>query len=122
MNIGNVLSAQGDYKNALDHLEKALKINVKCLGDRHVSVAMTHSNIGTAYQKMGENEKAKFHLTNALEIYFDKLGQFIHTLQKPKMSWVLYGSRVEIEMKPGGIFKMRLMFISRVWVQSIQIR
>ena len=55
MNIGNVLSAQGDFKTALVHLQKALKIQEVALGPSHVSVADTKFNIAVLYRKQGKN-------------------------------------------------------------------
>jgi tetratricopeptide (TPR) repeat protein len=53
MNIGNVLQAQCDYGNALAHLQKALDINLKCLGPSHAAVATTYINMGVAHEKLG---------------------------------------------------------------------
>ena len=39
MNIGNVLSAKGDYEGALIRLQKALAIQEVALGPSHVTVA-----------------------------------------------------------------------------------
>ena len=47
MNIGNVLSAQSDYENALVHLQKALKIQEVALGPSHAAVAKTYLNMGS---------------------------------------------------------------------------
>jgi tetratricopeptide (TPR) repeat protein len=57
-NIGNVLSEQGDYENALVHLNRALEIDLKTVGPCHESVAATEDNIGCVLQSKGDYENA----------------------------------------------------------------
>ena len=75
MNIGNVLSAQGDYENALLHLQKALEINVKCLGPSHVSVADTKYNIAGLYRKQGNQVQARELFRQAGSVYSKVYGE-----------------------------------------------
>ena len=55
-----------DYKNAMEHLGKALKIN-KEIGDRS-GEATCHSKIGAAHQSLSEYEKAREHLQISVKI------------------------------------------------------
>jgi hypothetical protein len=62
MNIGNVLSAQGDYENALLHLKKAQAIQEVALGPSHVNVAMILGNMALAHSALGKHGAAIQHL------------------------------------------------------------
>ena len=74
MNIGIVLKEQGDYENALVHLQKALDINIKCLGHSHVSVADTMYNMSIIYAKLGDESKRLELTRNAHSIYLAAVG------------------------------------------------
>jgi tetratricopeptide (TPR) repeat protein len=74
MNIGNVLSAQGDNENALLRYKKALSIQEVALGPSHASVAQTKQNIGIVHHRKGDPTAAKLHYKEAYEIYLNSLG------------------------------------------------
>jgi tetratricopeptide (TPR) repeat protein len=79
MNLGNVLSAQGDYENALLHLQKALAIQEVALGPSRVRVAATYCNMGIVYSKLGNFQKA-------LEMYGKDLEVTIKSLSDSQVS------------------------------------
>ncbi len=69
MNIGNVLSAQSDYENALVHLQKALKIQEVALGPSHAAVADTKYNIACLYRDQGDKVQARALFREAAAVY-----------------------------------------------------
>ena len=74
MNIGNVLSDQGDNENALVHLKKELATQEVALGPSHGSVALTEMNIGNVLSAKleGDYENALLHLKKGLAIQLEK--------------------------------------------------
>jgi tetratricopeptide (TPR) repeat protein len=96
----------GELEKSLELHKKVLESEIQGNGNEHVSVAMTHSNIGAAHKKMGRNESAKFHLNVALQIYFKQLGKIHPYIAEAKN---VMGSVLKQSGDQGGIFTMHLI-------------
>ena len=73
-NIGRLRQLQGRYPEALQTLEKALKINEKN-DKRGVYLAQSYNNLGNVYFNQGKYDKAIEYHNKSLEIYKDRLGE-----------------------------------------------
>ena len=74
-NIGTVLEAQGDFKGAKEVYEKALEIQIACLGtENHTSIALNYRNLGDVYLALKQLQQAKEHYTKAKQIYQQFVG------------------------------------------------
>jgi tetratricopeptide (TPR) repeat protein len=60
--------AQGEYKEAITFLGKAVEIYKKTLPPNHLNFANTYNNIGMVYRKMGDYPKALSYYEKDLEI------------------------------------------------------
>lgn len=65
---GSILHDVGQYDKAIEYFEKALKIDLKALGDEHPNVATRYNNLGSAWYSKGEYDKAIEYYKKALEI------------------------------------------------------
>ena len=72
--LGIVCYDMGDYKKAIDYLNKSLSIKKAVLGDNHPSVADTLNNLGLVYRSMGDYKKAIDYLNKSLSITKAVLG------------------------------------------------
>ena len=68
INLGAAYDSKGDYDEAIEYFQKALKINLKMLGPEHPDVAVIYNNLGLAYTGKGEYIKAIEYLQKALKI------------------------------------------------------
>jgi hypothetical protein len=64
----------GNYHESIKFSQKALAIQIMCLGNCHPDVATTQMRIGVVLQSKGDFENALIHLQEALEIYLKCLG------------------------------------------------
>lgn len=71
--IGIVQLNMGDPANALYSYSKSLQIRINTPGAKESDIAYSYHNIGTAYQKMGNFERAKIFHEKALEIRRERL-------------------------------------------------
>ena len=67
INIGHVISQQGEYKEAIDYTEDALVLYRKM--DDRSGEAQALANIGCNYEYAGKTEKALEYLRESLRIY-----------------------------------------------------
>ncbi len=72
---GQVLLAQGSYKDALDHMNRSIDIKKTLLGESHPSAARTLGNIGATYAEFGNVESGIKIITEALRIQVETLGE-----------------------------------------------
>lgn len=68
-NIGSIYFSHGDYNQALEYYEKALKIWLDIFSGNHHEVATNYNNVGYAYQSQGEYTKALEFYEKALKIW-----------------------------------------------------
>ena len=73
-NLALVYYGQGNYENALEYYEKALKISEEKLGADHPNTAATYNNLAVVYDDQGNYEKALKYYEKALKVYEEKLG------------------------------------------------
>ena len=66
-NIGGVYYNQGNYDQALEYYNKALKIYLAVFGENHPDVAMSYSNIGFNYYNQDLYYEAKINFAKAIE-------------------------------------------------------
>lgn len=74
-NLGIVVMQAGNYEEARDLLEKALKNDLANLGEQHPDVAIRRSNLANVYRNLGKYEKAKVLFEEALQsclAYFEE--------------------------------------------------
>ncbi len=112
INLGNVLSAQGDYENALLHLQKALAIQEVALGPSHVRVAATYCNMGIVCHKLGKFQKALEMYENDLEMTIKSLGDSNVSSANTKYNMAL------IHRKQGDNNQARILFQEAAVVHS----
>ena len=55
-NIAGIYSKQEAYEDALNYLEKSLKILRKVYGDRHYRICAVCKNMAAIYLKLGDDE------------------------------------------------------------------
>ena len=68
-NLARLLQSQGRLDESLALLREALEIRRQRLGDRHVLVAMTHSDLGWVLHDQGELDAAEQQYRTALDLY-----------------------------------------------------
>ncbi|MEX1364542.1 MAG: serine/threonine-protein kinase [Nannocystaceae bacterium] len=73
-NVGAVLSIEGEYEQAKQHFERALRLHEQELGSEHPAVARSVSNLGTALSSLGDYAQAKLLHERALRIQEAALG------------------------------------------------
>jgi CHAT domain-containing protein/Tfp pilus assembly protein PilF len=74
-NIGVAYYNIGDYQNAIDYFEQALKIKKLILGEEHLDNASSLNNIANTYKNIGDYQKSlKYHM-QAMEIIKKTLGE-----------------------------------------------
>ncbi len=66
---------QGEFKNSIDYLEKALRIDTKNFGGNHPNVASILNNIGAVYSKLGDKKSALEYFDKAYKIISEYLGE-----------------------------------------------
>jgi len=74
INLGAAYDSKGDYDEAIEYFQKALKINLKMLGPEHPDVAVMYSNLGMTYYDKGNYDKAIEYFQKALDIARKSLG------------------------------------------------
>ncbi len=62
------------YNKAIEYYEKALKSDLKTLGEGHPKVAIRWNNLGEAWREKGEYDKAIEYYEKALSVLRVKLG------------------------------------------------
>ena len=73
-NLGNSLTAAGDYARAEPLLQQALAVDEKALGPNHPDVATNFNNLARLYQSQGKNAEAEPLYKHALAIDEKALG------------------------------------------------
>jgi tetratricopeptide (TPR) repeat protein len=73
-NIGLAYDSKGEYDRAIGYFQKALKTDLKKLGQEHPKVAALYNNIGAAYDSKGEYDRTIGYYQKALTIDLKKLG------------------------------------------------
>ncbi len=68
-NIGNVYLLKGDFSRAIDYYHKALKLSKKF--KNNPKTARTHHSLGNLYNRIGNYERALYHLKIARYIYVE---------------------------------------------------
>ena len=81
-NIANVYYSQGKYDQALEYLQKALKISLKKLGADHPHVAMYYLNIGVVYALQEKLTEAESSTQRAVDIARKTSGELHPDTQK----------------------------------------
>ncbi len=71
---GIILYKISQYDKAIKYYKKALKIDLKTLGDEHPNVATRYNNLGSAWDSKGEYDKAIEYYKKALKIDLKALG------------------------------------------------
>ncbi len=72
---GLILSELGKYLNAIEYHQRALSIDQRVYGERHLYVAIDLNNLGIVWSDLGKYEKAiEFH-EQALSIYKEVYGE-----------------------------------------------
>ena len=82
-NLAGVYYIQGNYKLALDHNCKALKIRKRVYRNEHESIAMTYNNMAGIYKELGEYPKAREYSEKAISI-----AEKVLDCEDPKMATV----------------------------------
>jgi tetratricopeptide (TPR) repeat protein len=72
--MANVEQKLGNFQKALELYKKSLEIKIKCLGDSHVSVAMTLGNMALVHSALGQKDEAVIKSSQAHKIFLDNLG------------------------------------------------
>jgi len=67
-NDGHVFFRNGEYMDAIQNYQDALKLFISVHGEEHITVATTIGNIGNVYWKMGNLREAISQLENSLRI------------------------------------------------------
>ena len=67
-NLGDVESHNRNYQESIKHFNASIKILDSCLGEDHPYTALTIDNLGLAYARMGNSNKAVKYHTRALHI------------------------------------------------------
>ncbi|MBD5136634.1 MAG: ATP-binding protein [Lachnospiraceae bacterium] len=75
VNLGNVYVEQGKYTDALDFMQKGLKIREKVLGKYSSEVGGTYANMARVYDKLQDKENVLKCLKKAKEIYLLLYGE-----------------------------------------------
>ena len=73
--MGNAYEKKGLPEKAVDHYEKCLAIETNSLPVDHPDLADSHYNVGKAYAKRKDKEKALKHLQKAKDIWHKKRGR-----------------------------------------------
>ncbi|MBF0487774.1 MAG: tetratricopeptide repeat protein [Nitrospirae bacterium] len=69
------LGTRDGLQKGMGYFERALKIDIDLYGERHQSVVEDYNNIGSAWDSLGESEKALEYFEKALKIYIDVKGE-----------------------------------------------
>jgi tetratricopeptide (TPR) repeat protein len=64
----------GNYKQAIDYINRALSIIKKEFGDKHYKYGMFLNSLGLAYAMTNDYKMAYIHLKQALQILINSLG------------------------------------------------
>lgn len=72
--LGHLYYGRNEYKKALEHFFRSLKIWQKFYSDEHPDVVKNFNDIGNAYNGIGDHKKALEYFQKALKIY-DKYNQ-----------------------------------------------
>ena len=75
MTIGDTYSKLGDYSAAQPHLERALEIRRRILGEEHADTLVSMNNLAGLYKSQGQFAKAEPLIVKALEISRRVLGE-----------------------------------------------
>lgn len=74
-NIGFMLKEQGEYKEALEEMQKALWFRKRLFGDEHMTVANTVFMIASILELQEDYEEAEEEYKKAYKIYKEDLGK-----------------------------------------------
>jgi len=74
-NLGILYLEQRKYDRAISYFKKTLNIDIKHLGDFHISVAEDYNNIGLAYRKKGRLAKARKYFNLAADTAYHISGK-----------------------------------------------
>jgi len=77
MGVLNYIMPKGDSDAALDALQRAIRLRVLLLGERHIDVGTTWNNIGRIYFQKGQYENAMEAYRKALSIRRDEQGDSV---------------------------------------------
>ncbi len=66
--------AKDQYDKAMGYFEKALKSNLKTLGEDHPKVANSWNSLGSTWYAKGEYDKAIEYFEKALSVFRARLG------------------------------------------------
>ena len=58
-NLASIYQDLGDFEQAKEYQQRALKIDLDKLGPEHVNVATSYFNLASIYQDLGDLEQAK---------------------------------------------------------------
>jgi len=66
--IANLYQKAGDFDQAIDHYERALKKNIELYGEEYLDIANDYNNLGLVWRGMGNPDKAIEFFEQALNI------------------------------------------------------
>ena len=72
-NFANVLSDQGDLKEAKEYHERALPIRQQTLGPKHSDAASSYYNLANVLSDQGDLKQAKGSIMSVLLLLYNKL-------------------------------------------------
>ncbi len=73
-NLARLLSAQGEFEEALPYLQRALEIRERTLGPKHPNTMMSLNNLGLLLKSLGKYKEARPLLERVLAIQEETLG------------------------------------------------
>jgi len=73
-NFSIYLLISGNYKQAIDYINRALSIIKREFGDKHYKYGMFLNSLGLAYAMLNDYKIAYIHLKQALQILLNNLG------------------------------------------------
>eukprot|EP00330_Aristerostoma_sp_ATCC50986_P003409 CAMPEP_0114581394 /NCGR_PEP_ID=MMETSP0125-20121206/5503_1 /TAXON_ID=485358 ORGANISM="Aristerostoma sp., Strain ATCC 50986" /NCGR_SAMPLE_ID=MMETSP0125 /ASSEMBLY_ACC=CAM_ASM_000245 /LENGTH=89 /DNA_ID=CAMNT_0001773559 /DNA_START=544 /DNA_END=813 /DNA_ORIENTATION=+ len=77
-NMASVQKCQGEHELALENFEKACRLYMTNLHDKHQKVATMFNNIGMVCDLMGRYDEALTSYAHAIKIYEEAYGEEYH--------------------------------------------